>query len=73
MSEVEWLRYALRGLQRTIRDRVKRGIAKIRLDVAKPAHERLIPARKPKAERAKIQSGNEWPKGRKIPSRKTAQ
>lgn len=56
MSELEWLRYALRGLQRTIRSRVQRGIAKITLDRTKPASERLVKPRKPKAERAKITS-----------------
>lgn len=69
MSEVEWLRYALRGLQRTIRDRVQRGIAKIKLDATKPAHERPTPARKPKSQRAVIKSRNEWPQGQKIQSR----
>jgi hypothetical protein len=49
---------------------VKRGIAKIKLDIEKPAHERPIPARKPKAERAAIPQRNApWPKGQKLQSR----
>lgn len=70
LSREDWLFYALRGLQRTLRSRVLRGIAKITLDKQTPAHERPIPARKPKAQRAKIAQGKtEWPKGRPMQSR----
>lgn len=48
---------------------IQAGVVSVPQDKPKPAHERPIPARKPKAERAKIQSGNEWPKGRKLQSR----
>lgn len=68
----EWLFYALRGLQRTLRNRVLRGIAVIALDIAKPASDRPTPPRKPKAERAAIpQRKDAWPKGQKIASRNT--
>lgn len=66
----DWLFYALRGLQRTLRSRVLRGIAQIRLDRETPAHERPIPARKPKDQRARIAlpAKPSWPKGRSIQS-----
>lgn len=80
LSREDWLFYALRGLQRTLRSRVLRGIAKIKLDAVKPVSGRPTPARKPKSERKAIpntarpipQRQNPWPaKGsRNIANRK---
>jgi hypothetical protein len=69
LSREDWLFYALRGLQRTLRSRVLRGIAVIALDRQKPASEHGSKPRKPPAMRAKINSRNEWPTGQKIQSR----
>lgn len=69
LTTEEWLFYALRGLQRTLRNRVLRGIAVITMDTVKAAHERPTPPRKPRDERAKINGKSTWPAGRKIQSR----
>lgn len=70
LTSEEWHFYALRGLQRTLRNRVLRGIAVIALDHAKSAHDRPTKPRKPKAERQFIPArADAWPKGRTIPSR----
>lgn len=45
------------------------GLLKVPLDKPKPSHERPAPKRKPKGQRAPIQSRTEWPKGRAIQSR----
>ena len=70
LSREDWLFYALRGLQRTLRSRVLRGIAIIALDIAKPAHERPVKARKPVEQRAKIQGRPMENAGRPIPQSK---
>lgn len=69
LTKEEWLFYALRGLQRTIRSRVLRQIVQIKLDLAKPSQQRPVPPRKPKAQRTKINGKSNWPSGQKIPTR----
>lgn len=71
LSREDWLFYALRGLQRTLRSRVLRGIAVIALDRQKPASEQRTKPRKPPEQRAKINSRTEWPTGQKLQSRNT--
>lgn len=81
LSREDWLFYALRALQRTIRRRIEQGLLRLKLDVVKPASERPTPPRKPKSERKAIPAGgrpipqrqNPWPaKGsRKIATRRT--
>lgn len=75
LTETEWLFYALRGLQRTLRSRVLRKKIIVGLDPERLSSERPVSARKPKAERKTIasnpvipQRANPWgPKGsRKI-------
>lgn len=63
LSREDWLFYALRALQRTIRRRIGQGLLKLKLDAAKPVHERQIPARKPREQRVKITSNPDykWP------------
>lgn len=76
LTSEEWLFYALRGLQRTLRNRVERKIVIVPLDAERLSSERPVPARKPKGERKAIpanglpipQRQNPWPKGRKIAS-----
>jgi hypothetical protein len=65
LSREDWLFYAFRALQRTIRNRVLRKIVQIKLDVPKPVSARPVKPRKDRAERAKIPSNPD----RKIPSR----
>jgi hypothetical protein len=65
LSERDWLFYAFRAVQRTIRNRVLRKIVQIKLDVPKPASDRPVKPRKPRAARAKLPSNPD----RKIPSR----
>ncbi len=69
LDEASLYKTLLRGLQRTIRRLTLSGTIPVPLDKPKPSHERPVPKRKPKGERAPIQSRTEWPKGRKIPSR----
>ena len=70
LSREDWLFYAFRALQRTIRNRVLRKIVQIKIDVPKPASARPVKPRKPKAERQAIPARTDaWPKGRAIPSR----
>lgn len=69
LTREEWQFYALRGLQRTLRNRVERGIAVIAHDVAKPASERPVKPRKPAAERQKINGSRAFQPGRKMQSR----
>lgn len=71
LSREEWLFYAFRALQRTIRNRVERKIAIIKIDIPKRASDVPMKPRKPKSERAPIKSRNEWPTGRKIQSANT--
>lgn len=49
LSREDWLFYAFRALQRTIRNRVLRKIVQIKIDVPKPASARPVKPRKPKA------------------------
>lgn len=70
LSREDWLFYAFRALQRTIRNRVLRKIVQIKLDVPKPVSARPVKPRKPKDERVKIAGRNDaWAQGRKLPSR----
>lgn len=62
---------AFRALCETLVALWRDGMLKVPQDAPKPSHERPVPKRKPKAERAPIQSRTEWPKGRKIQSRNT--
>lgn len=49
---------------------IQAGVVSVPLDKPEPAHERPIPARKPKAERAAIPERKDpWPKGQKLHSR----
>lgn len=66
----EWLFYALRGLQRTFRNRVLRGLVPLPRDKETPASDRPVPKRKPRDQRAKVPGRSEFPKStRPIPSR----
>lgn len=67
LTSEEWLFYALRGLQRTFRNRVERGLVIVPLDAERLSSERPVPTRKPPAERIRIPSNPE----RKIQSRNT--
>lgn len=73
LSERDWLFYAFRALQRTIRNRVLRKIVQIKLDAAKPASARPVKPRKPKPDRQPVakRADPSWPKGRPIQSRNT--
>ena len=72
LSERDWLFYAFRAMQRTIRRRIEQKILRLKLDKPKPAHKRPVPARKPKAERSHIPARKDpWPKGRKLQSQNT--
>lgn len=70
LSRDEWHFFALRGLQETLENRVRRGIAVIALDLAKPASARPTPKRIPKSQRNPIPQPVEiiWP-SRPIPKR----
>ena len=48
---------------------IRDGVITVPQDAEKSSHERPVPKRKPKGERAPIQSRPEWPKGQKIQSR----
>ena len=65
LTSEEWLFYALRGLQRTLRNRVERKIVIVPLDPERLSSERPVPTRKPKAERKAIPATD-----RPIPPRK---
>lgn len=65
LSREEWLFYAFRALQRTIRRRIEQGLLKLKLDLQTPASDRPIKHRKPKAQRKAIPNNPD----RKIPSR----
>lgn len=63
LTSEEWLFYALRGLQDTIESRARRQIIIVPLDADHLSSSKPTPPRKPKAERAPIQSRKtEWPK-----------
>jgi hypothetical protein len=62
-EDLTW--YKLRGLQRTIRRLVERGIIFVPITVEKPPSQRPVKPRKPKVERVPISSG------RKLVSRNT--
>jgi hypothetical protein len=67
LTSEEWLFYALRGLQRTFRNRVERGLVIVPLDAERLSSERPVPARKDRADRVRIPSNPD----RKIQSRNT--
>lgn len=77
LSREDWLFYAVRGLQETLEDRIRRGIVIVPLDPERLSSERQVSPRKPPSERKpvpqnpdrKLQSKSVWPKGRKIPVR----
>lgn len=70
LSNEELLECVLGGVTETWVRLIAAGIIVVPLDAEKPAHERPVPARKPKAQQAKITQGKtEWPKGQKIQSR----
>jgi len=72
LSSEEWTFYALRGLQRTLRNRIERGLMVIPLDAEKLSSERPVKPRKPKAQRAPIPNRGFQPgPSRKIESRNT--
>lgn len=54
LTETEWLFYALRGLQRTIRNRTLRKIIIVPLDPERLSSSRPVPKRKPVGQRAPI-------------------
>lgn len=61
LSREEWLFYALRGIQRTIENRVRRGVMPLPVDAARTTKaRRASKANKPKSA---------FPKGRKLKSR----
>lgn len=69
LSKEEWLYYALRGMQRTLENRIHRGIISIPLDEPTPARDKPVKPRKPREQRAKINTGStNWPT-RKLQSR----
>lgn len=56
LTTEEWLFYALRALQRTLERRKQQGRLIVRADAERLSSERPIPTRKPRDERAPIQS-----------------
>ena len=70
MSDAELLWAVLGAVTETWVRLIAAGIVLVPMDAEKPAPERPIPARKPKAERAAIpQRKDPWPKGQKLQSR----
>jgi hypothetical protein len=66
------LECVLRGVTETWVRLIRAGIIVVPLDAPKPFHERKPKARKPPEARKAIPARvNPWPKGRKIPSRKS--
>lgn len=63
--------YVMRALQRAFVWLIDTGTVQVKLDSAKPLHERQVKPRKPPEQRAKINSRSEWPIGRKLESRNT--
>ncbi len=81
LSREEWEFYARRGLQRTLRNRVERGIVIVPLDPERLSSERPVKPRKPPGQRKAIVSNpvipqreNAWPPrgSRKIAQRQKA-
>lgn len=78
MDEADVLRCVIRGLQETWEILIADGIVGFPHDKPKSFHSRPPKPRKPKGQRAKVPAGrklagrSEWPKGRKMPSRKVA-
>lgn len=71
-GKISWtlvLEHMLRGLERTLENRIRRGVIVFPVTVEKPAAERPVKPRKTKSERAKINSRSEWPESRKLQSR----
>lgn len=69
-GKIEWSVvqfHIIRGLQRTLRNRIDRGIVIVPLDAERLSSERPVPARKPPAARVRIPSNPD----RKIQSRNT--
>jgi hypothetical protein len=72
MGDLELLEQVLGAVCETWVRLIAAGIVIVPLDVEKPAHERPIPARKAKEQRAPIQQRKaDWPKGRKMQSANT--
>jgi len=60
----------LRGLERTLENRIRRGVLVMPITIDTPASTRPLKPRKPREERQRIPtSQNTWPQGRKIPTR----
>lgn len=85
LTKEEWLFYALRGIQRTFRNRVLRKIIIVPLDAERLSSERPVPKRKPPSQRGKMQSApmpkssrpipqpiDPWGKSRKVAARSSA-
>lgn len=69
ISQTVLLRYILRAIFRTLRNRIERGLIIVPLDPERLSHDRPVKARKPKAQRAKVAPSRplesrptEWPK-----------
>lgn len=69
LTKEEWLFYALRGLQRTLRNRVERGLVPMLAEINKATPAPAVKPRKPLAQRQKINSNPTWPTGRKMQTR----
>lgn len=69
ISRALLLEHILRGLQETLRNRIDRGLLFLSQDTPAPHHAKPTKPRKPRDQRAKIQSRTDWPKGRSMPSR----
>lgn len=62
---------ALRALCETLAGLVLSGLVSVPQDKSKASHDVAVKPRKPRRERAKINSRNEWPKGQKLQSANT--
>lgn len=72
VGKVSWtvvLETMLRGIERTLESRFRAGVLSMPMDAEKPFSERPTKPRKPKSDRAKINSKSTWPTGRKMQSR----
>lgn len=67
LSQEDWLFYAVRGLQETLEDRIRRGIVIVPLDPEQLSHDKPAPKRKPPEQRRAIPKGkpmesrSDWP------------
>lgn len=62
LSREDWLFYALRGIQRTIEDRIRDGTLSLKLDPEPPPLlDRPAKPRKPPEQRTKIKGKSNWP------------